>query len=379
MTIIDRYILRSFLKSFCLWFICFIGIYIVFDLFTKMDSFLKAGGGVLGAVVLICKFYAIQSLPFFNMISPILCLTSAMFTIGMLIRHNELTPILAAGISRERVIKPIIFAVVILTGCTAICRETLLPMFMDDLMKDPAKFVSHDGSDLYAATDYNSGFMLLGNKVFYKEREITEPNISFLDKSLSVHGKKLNAKEAVYYPAKDGKPSGFLMKDVMSPQEILRGPSLALDGRPIVITPKDADWLESGDCFVVSKIPFAYIASNESWRENASTWEYISAIRGQSLDIGVDIESKIHARILQPFLDMTLFFLGIPIILTRGGERNVFKAMGLVALIVFSFLVVQYGALFFGRNSEMPVLGAWFPIIVFIPIAIYLYRKMADS
>ena len=358
---------------------CFIGIYVVFDLFSKMDGFMKAGGGISGTISLILEFYAIQSLAFFNMVSPLLCLIAAMTSVGMLIRHNELVPILAAGISQERVIKPIIYAVLILTIGAAICRETLLPMFLNDLLKDPGTFASDVGSDLYAATDYKSGFTIFGNKVFYDKREITEPNISFVGKEITAQIKKLSAKEAIHQSAKDGRPSGFLMKDVISPKEVLNASTITLDGQPVLITPKDADWLAPGDCFLVSKIPFAYVASNESWRENASTWDYVSAIREKSLDIGVDVESKIHTRILQPFLDMTLLFLGLPMIMSKGGERNVFKAMGIVALIVFAFLIVQYGALFVGRNSGMPVFGAWFPLMVFVPIAVYLYRKMANS
>ena len=65
MTIFDRYILRSFLKTYCLWFFCLIGLFVVFDLFTKTDGFIRAGGNATGTLTLIARYYLVQSLPFF--------------------------------------------------------------------------------------------------------------------------------------------------------------------------------------------------------------------------------------------------------------------------------------------------------------------------
>ena len=375
MTIFDRYILRSFLKTYCLWFICFVGIYIVFDLFTKTEGFMRAGGSVGGAMALIGRYYAIQALPFFDKISPLLCLTSAIITIAMLMRNNELVPVLSAGIPYLRVIRPIIFAVLFLTLGTAISREFLLPQFLDDLQKDPANYAEDAGTEVNAATDYQSRIQIHGDRAFFADKRISEPTISLLDKTLSVHGKRISAQNAYYVPKNEEHPAGYLLKEVQKPTTLLTDSSLTLDGKTIIYTPKDATWLAADECFVVCNIPFGYLATNETWRGYASTWEFVSAIRSQSLDLGNDIDSVIHSRVTQPFLDMTLLFLGLPIILRRS-DRNVFKALGIVALLVAFFLLVQYGSLFFGRNSEMPVLGAWFPLMLFVPIAIYQYRTI---
>ena len=377
MTIFDRYILRSFLKTYCLWFFCFIGIYIVFDLFTKTEGFMRAGGGIGGAITLIGRYYAIQALPFFDKISPLLCLTSAIITIAMLMRNNELVPVLSAGIPYLRVIRPIIFAVFFLTLGAAISREVLLPQFLDDLQKDPNKYAEDIGTEVNAATDYQSRIQVHGSRAFSDEKRISEPTVSLLNKTLAVHGKKITAQNAYYVPKNEKHPAGYLLKEVQKPTTLLTDSSLALDGKTIIFTPKDASWLAANECFVVSSIPFGYIATNETWRGYASTWELISAIRSQSLDLGNDIDSVIHSRITQPFLDMTLLFLGLPIILRRG-DRNVFKALGIVALLVAFFVLVQFGSLFFGRNSEMPVLGAWFPLMLFVPLAFYLYRTVDE-
>ncbi len=379
MTIIDRYILRSFFKTLFLWFFCFIGIYVVFDLFTKLDGFRAAGDGVLGAIGLIGRYYSIQSLPFFEKTASLLCLTSAMITIAVIMRHNELVPILAAGISQVRVVKPIIFAVLFLTIGTTLAREFVFPIFLDDLQKDPAEYAAdYRGSQINAATDYNSFLTIQGDLAVYSEGRIHSPNFALLSKSLIVHGKYLQAEEAIHTPGQDGRPAGFLMKNVVRPKEILTEPSLQVGEKQVILTPKDCSWLAPGDCFVVSDVPFAYLAANRSWREYASTWDYVRTIRDRSLDLGGDIELKIHSRVVQPFLDITLLFLGLPIILARG-DRNVFKAMGIVVLVVFSFLLVQFGSQFVGKSVGMPILGAWVPLMLFAPIAVNLYRNMREN
>ena len=51
-------------------------------------------------------------------------------------------------------------------------------------------------------------------------------------------------------------------------------------------------------------------------------------MRNPSLDYGADVRVAIHGRIVKPLLDMTLLFLGLPLVVTRE-SRNVFIAMGL--------------------------------------------------
>ena len=50
----------------------------------------------------------------------------------------------------------------------------------------------------------------------------------------------------------------------------------------------------------------------------------------------------IHSRIVQPLLDMTLLFLGLPLVVSRE-SRNVFMAIGLCMGVVTVFLLVVIG------------------------------------
>ena len=58
---------------------------------------------------------------------------------------------------------------------------------------------------------------------------------------------------------------------------------------------------------------------------------------------------------------------------------NVFKAMGLSGLILIAFLVVCYACQFAGANGGMPVLGAWLPMMIFVPIAVNQYLLLKET
>ncbi len=187
----------------------------------------------------------------------------------------------------------------------------------------------------------------------------------------------MKAAEASYIAAQNGHPAGFILFGVEEGNALLKEETLSLDGKPVIITPKSApDWLKQGECFVACDIPFMYFASNKMWGQYASTWELFQTARNGSLTGSDKIRARIHSRLVMPFLDMTLLFLGLPVVLVQG-DRNVFKAMGISALLVMAFLVVKETCLFIGETNEMPVLGAWLPLMVFTPIAVNLCYGMS--
>ena len=124
MKIIDRYLLRQFIHVFVICFVSLTGLYVDarrvqpsrrLHAITprRRDSLL----GVLG------EYYFYKSIGFFERLSGVISLIAAMFTVAWIQRHNELTALMAAGISRVRVVKPVIMACITLAVLTAVGRE----------------------------------------------------------------------------------------------------------------------------------------------------------------------------------------------------------------------------------------------------------------
>ena len=141
------------------------------------------------------------------------------------------------------------------------------------------------------------------------------------------------------------------------------------EAEPIVLTPADHDWLEDGQCFVVSEITFDHLVADRAWQQYASTSELIEALRNPSLEYGADTRVMVHRRFVQPILDVTLLFLGLPLVLARS-QSNVFMAAAKCLLLVGVFFVVSLACQAMG-NSVMisPALAAWLPLLIFAPTA----------
>ena len=375
MTMLDRYILRSFFFNFIGWNFCLIGIYVVFDLFSNFDSLMQAGKTAGNRFTVVFLYYSFKSIPIVLLLGSVLSLVAAMVTVAMLMRNNELVPIQAAGISTLRIIRPLIIAVFCLTTLFCAMRECLLPHIQDRIVMEAADYAEERGTLFNVTIDNETNITILGDRVFRSKKQIIMPEFVF-PSSISRQPLRLTGETAVHQPATKSRGAGYLLSGVHD-LHILQHPSFLWEGKPILLTPVDVDDLESDQCFVVSNVPFESIASRNAW-QYASVWTLISAARNKSLDVGTSIHASIHSRITQPFLDLTLLFLGLPVLL-YSGDRNVFKAMGLSSLILFAFLIVRYASQFAGANAGMPVLGAWLPMMIFVPLAVNQIVRLQEA
>src|SRR5207245_2114542 len=63
-------------------------------------------------------------------------LMAAAFTVALMQRNNELLPLLAAGISARRVVRPILISACVLLGLSVVNQELLIPQIGTQLMND---------------------------------------------------------------------------------------------------------------------------------------------------------------------------------------------------------------------------------------------------
>ncbi len=104
MRILDRYVVRQFLKIFL---ICVLGVPFLFqviDLTDRLDNFLADGVGQAQ----VAAFYFYQ-LPYQMILAfPIACLLAAVFTVSRMTRHFEVTAAKAGGVSFYRLVAPML-------------------------------------------------------------------------------------------------------------------------------------------------------------------------------------------------------------------------------------------------------------------------------
>jgi lipopolysaccharide export system permease protein len=371
MNIIDRYLLRQFLKTYCICFLSLTGLYVVFDAFTHLEDFFNSAEKAGGLLRLMGTYYAYRSVLFFDRTSALLTLVSAMFTVAWIQRFNEMTALQAAGVSRVRVVKPIIVTAIVLSVFAMGVREVAIPRFANELSRTPTDLLGDVAQELKPRYDNQTDVFIRGKSTYNNERRIEKPNFWLPD------GRQLMADNAYYQEPQGDRPGGYLLKGVQTPANLDAQPSLQIKGRRIVTTRRDAAWLEPRQCFVTSDLSFDQLVGGQAFRQFSSTPQLVAALRNRSLDYGPDVRVAIHSRIVQPFLDVTLLFLGLPLVLTRE-SRNVFLAIGVCLGVVSIFLGVAIGCQYLGAQSLLlsPSLAAWMPLILFVPPAVHSAQGM---
>lgn len=368
---IDRYLLRQYIEVYVICFCSLTGLYVVFDAFGHLDEFLQwvESSGELFSVL--GEYYAYRSVFFFERISGMVALIAAMFTLTWIQRFNELTAISAAGVATRRVIVPIVAASFAVSLGAAATREFAIPRIKEELVKEPKDLKGERAQELQPSYDQQTDVLLQGKSSVLAERRIDGPNF-ILPKRLDGRTISLEADKAWYRDNTPGGYHGYLMTKVTQPNGFCRRPSLYLDKRPVVLTPADNPWLKPDQCFVVSDVSFEELVNGERLRQFLGTRELIAGLTNRSLDFGAGVRVAIHARFVQPLLDMVLVFIGLPFVV--GGERrNVFLAIGICILITSLFMVVVLACHWLGSISLVsPALAAWLPMIIFAPVAAWL-------
>lgn len=376
MRIIDRYLLGQFVRVFVIAWFSLTGLFIVFDAFSNLDEFLhysEKHGNLLG---LMASYYGYRSVYFFDRTSAVLAMVAVMFTVTWIQRHNELTALLAAGISRFRVVVPVLVAACVISVGAATSRELLIPRLADELQKSPQDLLGDAARELRPCYDPETKLLLNGRSTVAATRQIHRPAF-VLPASLDRYGKHLVAADAYYQAPQGGRPGGYLMKQVSDPAELLKGGSLSIGERRVIITPPDApDWLAADECFVATGVTFEQLAAGRAWRQFSSTAALVAGLKNPSLDFGADVRVLIHARIVQPLLDMTLLFLGVPLVLGRD-TRNLYLAVGLCVALVAGFMLVVLACQYLGAIYLIsPALAAWLPMMIFVPAAVGLFDQL---
>ena len=123
MNVIPRYVLSEFLRLFAMCMLGFLLVYILVDLFDRLDGFLKYHAGV-GAVLR----YLLFKVPLIvTQLVPVATLAAVLFTLGTMARHSELTALRACGMSTVQLATPLFATAIALSLAILAWNEAVVP------------------------------------------------------------------------------------------------------------------------------------------------------------------------------------------------------------------------------------------------------------
>jgi len=126
---LDRYIVRSFIINMLLCLAVVMSLRIVIDLFFNMDEFAKQKDvPFLQLAQWVGTYYAFHSLEYFTEVGGVAIVVAAGFTLARMNTSNELTAIMASGVSLRRVLLPIVICSAAMSVLIVVDREIIIPM-----------------------------------------------------------------------------------------------------------------------------------------------------------------------------------------------------------------------------------------------------------
>jgi lipopolysaccharide export system permease protein len=368
MKILDKYVIKNFLVGYLIAFFVLIGLRIIIDLFVNLDEFAEHSDlGVMAVLYNIARYYGMHSTLYFRDFAGMITVVAAAFSLGKMTRQNELTAVLASGVSLKRVIAPIIMMAVLLTGVLVIDQEILIPSMAEKLVMNrdvlPGKasydvwFLSDKNGSLISSVDFDVATATLKKPTIITRQRQNDSLIWDVTGKISASSATYN-EQTQSWDLKDGY---FLARqehsDNRSLEKARRGQTLQkIESYKSDIAPKDIPILRKEEYMsLLSSGQLADLA-------NRST---------QVKDL-TQLYSQKHFRVTDPIVNLIMLMVGLPVLVCREPKAMKSAIMASFGITVACFLVTFLAKMTATEvlfNRVIPELWAWLPIFIFLPIA----------
>jgi lipopolysaccharide export system permease protein len=356
MKIIDKYVAKSFLTGYAISFCVLIGLRIIIDLFVNLDEFAEHTElGPMAVIWNMLTYYSLNITLYFRDFAGMITVVAATFSLGKMIRANELVALMASGISLRRVVGPIIILAVLLTGLAVIDQEFVIPPLGDKLVRRPNDLLGQEAYDIWFVIDDN-GSLLCSQRFDVKTSTLHKPTIITRRRTdkpgiWEVTG-QISADKAIYntHTGKWDLINGrFIKKDSQT------------DAQPITSYSSD---ITAKDIPVRRKAGYKTLLSSHQLA-------VLAAQRTKIKDLA-QLYSQKHFRITDPIINIVMLMVSLPILVCRDP-----KSMKSAIMISFALTAACFVTTFICKmlaaevvfNRVMPELWAWLPVFIFVPIA----------
>lgn len=362
MSILDRYLARSYLSGFAILMTVGLGAYVLIAMLLTLDEFTEDRTLSIGQVLwLIVDFYGHNIPMYFSQLAgPMMCV-AATFTLGRLLRNNEMTAIIAAGVPLQRLVAPLMLCSLGLIALWVVNREVIIPAFAAQIARTPDDLTGASTRGVYSVRDERNAVLtaleLDAHRGVLRRIFIVEPDEASRPVAL------ITADEATYDPAAR---RWRLERGVRtSLTDTSRETGLGAGAAPQPI-----------DSFAYGLTPDELLMRGRSqWADMIGWTELNTLARAPNLPNRPVIEMSRHTRLAQPLLQIVLLLLTVPWFLQRE-PTNVLAAGGKALVASAALFLVAFVAQGFSLDVTLAPLLAWLPILIFGPIAMLLVANV---
>ncbi len=356
MKILYRYIAKNFLIGYCIAFCVLIGLRIVVDLFINLDEFTEhAELSTLDVIKNVLAFYGMRCTLYFRDFAGMITVVAAAFSFGKMVRSNELVAVMASGVSLKRVIGPIVFLALLLTGVLVIDQELLIPPLADKLARSHDDIPGQESYDVWFISDAKDS--LICSRRFEVETSTLHNPTILLRKPgesgvLEVTG-LIEAERAI---------------DVNN-----TGEWVLINGQ-LQLTEKGSEKRVQPIASYISDITAKDIPVRRKSEHKTllSLRQLITLTSQGAKTTDLELHSQKHFHVTDPLINLVMLMVSLPILVCRDPKSMKsavmvsFAVTGACFITTFVCKILATEVIF---DKVMPELWAWLPVFIFLPVA----------
>ncbi|MCG3130780.1 MAG: hypothetical protein FLDDKLPJ_01553 [Phycisphaerae bacterium] len=365
MSILDRYILRMLAFNYVVSLGVMIGLYVVMDLFVNLDEFTEHGPSVGVLLRNIADYYLPGLLLYFSQLSGVITLFACVMTVARMRHFNELTAILASGVSLYRVAAPILVFGALTTSLLVVDTEVLIPRVAHLLARRHDEVGTLRGYSVALMRDAD-GTLLSGLEFIPAAGELRRLVALSRDEEGALS--RLVEADTATWEAIPGHPHGGRWKLNRGRERAVEKADASLPGPRGRQTLAQIHWLETS-----LDPPSIQLRQSEQWIRYLSLTQ-LRALEGSSPPNLAQVQQAGHVRVTTPIVNLVLLLLGLPFFLNRSPLYILRDATWCLACCGTCYAATfTCQSILPGVNSALP---AWLPIIVFGPVAMVLMDRV---
>jgi len=364
MKLLDRQMIYAYLKAYVICLVSLLSLYIVVDLFTNVEDFAQHHRRLWAVLRHIGTYYGYKVSQIFDRLCEAIVLLAAMFTVAWMQRHNELLPLLSAGVPTRRVIRPVLLAACTMLGLSILNQELVIPRIAPYLMADRQDPLSEKEFGVQQAGFEPNGIHIDGRIALRRDNQMTIKLFYCTIPPSLAHGLvHLEAEEARYIPPGDGPRTGGWLLTNTTPPQIDNWDNPAL-----------LEMIDPGKYFLhVQVVDFETLTRRDKWYMFASTARLRDELEKTDSTRLASMAVQFHMRLTRPILGVLLVVLGLSVIL-RDQNRNIFMSAGLCLIMCAVFFAACIICKNLGDQKLLtPALAAWLPVLCFGPLSFVLF------
>lgn len=366
MTLLDRYILRSLVVNYVIALGVMMSLYVVLDLFVNIDEFTEESTSTGTVIAGILSYYGNNLFLYFAQLSGVITLFACLASIARMRRQNEMTAILASGVSLYRVAAPVIAFAMLTSVLWFIDTELIIPSVAHKLARRHDDALGRKTYGVWFLKDRDNA-LLSAQKFDPSTRTMRGMLVMYRDESGSV-AHVLQAEEARWKPDERYAAGGVwelqrgLLQARRGDDGRRMGPQSTIEERPVGRYESDLN-------------PEAIqLRQSSQWVQYLNSSQLTRLVEKGKLT-AARIQHIKHGRFTTPIVNLILLLLGLPFMLgaTAGDILN--DGARCLAVCGACFLIS-----FTGQNLSMEgslaALPSWLPIFLFAPLVVVLLDRI---